>query len=132
MSNIFVSYSRQDKIVVDQIVNQLQDIGFTLWIDRFNIKGGSQWQLEITQAINDCRDFVLILSPDSDKSEYVRKELALALKSEKNVIPVFIKSFSLSPEIEQSLDGVQYIDIVSDYEIGIEKLKFSLGEGVNY
>ena len=49
--DIFISYSRRDKIRVDKVVEFLRYRGFTVWIDREGIEGGDKFRGIIANAI---------------------------------------------------------------------------------
>lgn len=47
MSQIFISYSRSDKSIVDEFINQLESAGHPVWVDREGIRGGEQWRRSV-------------------------------------------------------------------------------------
>jgi hypothetical protein len=49
--HIFVSYSRRDSAYVDELVTELEDRGFIVWIDR-SVEPGSEWITAIKAAID--------------------------------------------------------------------------------
>jgi hypothetical protein len=88
MGKIFISYSRKDKGFVDGLVQDLGENGFEVWIDREDIVGGERWRAQIVEAIRSCDAFLIILSPQSVASDNIAKELALAEKNKRRIIPV--------------------------------------------
>src|SRR5690349_19366240 len=90
MSHIFVSYSRKDSEFAYQLVNRLQRT-YRVWLDKQGISGGTDWENAIRLAIQDCAAIVVILSPDSIISDYVRFEYETALDSGKLVIPLLYR-----------------------------------------
>src|SRR5262245_7134367 len=95
MRHIFVSYSRTDGDVVDQIVARLEQDGFNVWIDREEVKAGELWHEAIVQAVDTAYAFILILSPGSAVSENVRKEVDLAESAHKELIPILLAPVEL-------------------------------------
>lgn len=92
MARVFISYSRSDSAVVDEIVAGLEyDGGFQVTIDRDDIHEGEQWKARIRNLITNADTVVFILSRQSATSEVVRWELELALKLSKRVLPVQIE-----------------------------------------
>ncbi|HEY9152444.1 MAG TPA: toll/interleukin-1 receptor domain-containing protein, partial [Anaerolineales bacterium] len=71
MGYIFISYSHKDKAYAHKLHHALIDQGFDAWIDD-RIDYGSRWPREIEKRLRDCVAFVLIMSPNSDESEWVQ------------------------------------------------------------
>ena len=122
MGHLFISYSRRDTDVVNQLVNQLETAGYETWIDLEGIRGGDQWRRQIVEAVESADVFILALSKDSVTSINVRKELDLAEGKGLRVIPVEIKSVAIPAELKYQLVGLQRIDLVSDFDAGFVKL----------
>jgi hypothetical protein len=51
VSEVFISYSRQDGNHVDLLTRKLEDAGHKVWLDRSAIEGGARWQEEIVRSI---------------------------------------------------------------------------------
>ena len=86
MSKIFISYSRQNTSFVDKLIEELEKRGLNVWVDRENIRGGTAWRAEISNAIRRSDTFIIVLSEQSALSDNVTKELALADKHKKTII----------------------------------------------
>jgi hypothetical protein len=59
MSDIFVSYKREDEVRVGRLVQALQDEGFDTWWDR-SLPGGESWRAEITKALEQAKCTVVV------------------------------------------------------------------------
>jgi len=127
MGNIFLSYSRKDKGIVERLKKRLEAAGHDVWIDIEDIRGGDQWRQAIAEAIGQADTFVLLLSSNAVKSDNVCKELNLAEENKSRVIPVAISSVAIPPEMQYQLAGVQRIDLATDFEHGLEQLLEALG-----
>ncbi len=57
------------------------------------------------EGIRDCKAFVLVLSPDADKSKYVREEVNKALELGKTIFPVIYRPAKWSGEFEVDSQG---------------------------
>lgn len=90
MSHIFVSYSRKDIEFVRKFVNRLQRT-YRVWWDKIGIHGGEDWEKAIQIGVKNCELMIVILSPDSVESDYVRFEYETALKQNKIVMPIVHK-----------------------------------------
>ena len=64
--HVFISYSRQDDIVMQRVVAFLQKKGIKVWLDKAEIPPGSPiWEIEIEKAIKETEAVVVLLSPDA-------------------------------------------------------------------
>lgn len=62
---IFISYAHEDKYLAIPLFKQLsagEGRKFKVWIDEKKLDGGAEYDMEIEQAINNCRVFMPILS----------------------------------------------------------------------
>ena len=67
--HIFISYSRADEAFVDGLIDKLHQKGLEVWLDRDSIEGGAAWRAAISEAIRECRAFLVVLSPNSVHSK---------------------------------------------------------------
>ena len=129
MGHVFVSYSRQDRAIVDSIVNQLEEAGLDIWIDREDIQPGRQWRMQIVKAIDTADSFVIHLSPHAAQSVNVRKELDLAEDApDPFVLPVMLENIQIPPEMRYHLAGTQRIEYYLDPEKKYQELENTLLE----
>jgi len=73
----FVSYSRADAGVAERLREQLHERGMDAWLDVEGIVGGEPWQARIIRAIEACKAFVFLVSPDSVCSRVCAEELVV-------------------------------------------------------
>ena len=112
MAKIFISYSRRDMDEVDSLIEVLESAKHDVWVDRQDIRAGAQWQTSIVQAIIEADYFILALSPNSIKSDNVRRELVIAANNQKQIIPICIEEDVEPPyEMQYQLAGLQRITI---------------------
>ncbi|MCL4880424.1 MAG: SUMF1/EgtB/PvdO family nonheme iron enzyme [Anaerolineae bacterium] len=74
MSDVFISYQRQSEAAARQLYEKLADAGFTVWQDVHNIRNTARWSVEIDRALRETERLILLLTPDSMKSEEVFNE----------------------------------------------------------
>lgn len=104
-SPIFISYSRIDRNYVEKLANDLRQHGFDVWMDD-RIDYGARWWQSIDQAILDCGAFVVVMTPDAEKSEWVHREILLAQRLRKPIFPLLLDGSNFSLLID-----TQYIDV---------------------
>src|SRR5688572_9477678 len=77
LGHVFLSYAAEDAAVARLLADDLSRLGFRVWWDRL-ISGGAQWGPEIERAIDDARAVVVLWSPASVASHFVRAEARTA------------------------------------------------------
>ena len=126
MTKLFISYARKDKEEIQPLVRDLRDLGFTVWIDISGIKGGAKWSTEIVKAITECDFFLLFISSASIESDSVSREVDLAYRNKKKIIPLKLEKVNIPPEWDYQTTGIQQIDCSeSNWE---SRLLVALGE----
>ena len=85
--DVFISYSREDSIVVDEIYQAIQSIGLNCFVDRVNIPVGANYVDYLRFAIKQCKVFLYIASRNSHNSKWGYYELSEFLK-EKDTVKV--------------------------------------------
>jgi formylglycine-generating enzyme required for sulfatase activity len=124
MPQVFISYSRKDIKFVERLVADLQSTGFTAWYDLSGLEGGTQWEKEIQDAIDQSQFFMAILSPNSLKSKWVLREFLYAEKKGVKVIPLQY----LLCELPMRLLDLQLIDVQGkNYDLNFKKILKALG-----
>ena len=82
-AHIFISHASKDDDFVKELRLKLEGHGLTVWVDSRNLRGGSKLKPEINDAIEQARQVIVVLSPHTQNSSWVRKEVQKALKVEK-------------------------------------------------
>src|SRR5215471_13493031 len=91
---IFLSHSTHDDAVVAVLREALESHNVSVWADSQRLSAGEALTPRIRQAIADAQHCVVLLSPRACTSEWVRKEIQLALEVQRSrsdgykVIPV--------------------------------------------
>ncbi|TAK14707.1 MAG: toll/interleukin-1 receptor domain-containing protein [Anaerolineae bacterium] len=106
---VFISYSRKDLEFVKRLAADLEARGLAVWLDKGDIHPGADWRKALVDAVTDCAAFLLVLSPDSVKSQYVQQELAMAEAHKKAIIPLFYRQTKVPPTVEAQIGDHQYI-----------------------
>lgn len=127
LKRIFVSYSHEDSRFVNLLTDSLAKEGYRVWIDSAALRGGDPFALDIRRAIQEARFFLVVLSNRSIQSEWVSREIALALerqtrKDDLRIIPLFIDD---SP-IPQDLRNLLGVDFRHDFGRGVHNLLLAL------
>lgn len=105
--DVFISYSSQDFDEVNNVKHILETNGISCWMAPRSIPTGSSYAKEIPVAIRNCKVFLLTVSSRSQKSQWVPKEISLALSECKCVIPFVIEDCILTDIFNFFLTDVQ-------------------------
>lgn len=85
----FISYGRADsKAFVMQLNDRLTAAGLNIWFDFEDIPIGVDYQNQIDDGIEKADNFLFIISPHSINSPYCRKEIELAVRCNKRIVPL--------------------------------------------
>jgi hypothetical protein len=109
--DVFISYSRKDQEFVNRLASDLNEKVTGVWFDQSDIQAGQRWRDQIEQGIRDCKVVILVLSPDSVASQYVKQEINLALEKRKRIIPILYRPVNLTGSLKDLVDETQYIDL---------------------
>jgi hypothetical protein len=94
MSDVFVSYDKEDRLRAKLFVEILQDKGWTVFWDQFIKPGGDPWYETIEKELTNARCVIVLWSKDSIKSIWVREE-ALEALNRRILVPVLIDPVSI-------------------------------------
>ena len=89
LNNAFISYGRADsKEFAKKLHDRLAQEGLKVWFDFNDIPLGVDYQNQIDEGIEQADNFLYIIAPHSVNSPYCGKEVDLALKRNKRIIPL--------------------------------------------
>jgi hypothetical protein len=100
MGHIFISYKREDVVQARQVRQALRAEGFHVWWDE-DLQGGQQWAAAIDSALLDASVVVVLWSPLSVQSDWVKHEASIA-KSRRILVPATIDAFCRGPSLQFS------------------------------
>lgn len=107
---VFISYSEADEKWVRPLRSRLAEEGFEVWNSASDIAPGDNWLLKSGKALQTADAMIVLLSPDSAKSDWVRSEIEYALSSPQfrgRVIPLLIKPTEDVPWILHKLHFIR-------------------------
>lgn len=121
---VFVSHSHVDQPFVERLVRVLRDHRVPYWYSDTDIKGARQWHDEIGIALRRCDWFILILSPDSVASIWVKRELLYALQHERfegRIAPVVYRECDYQ-QLSWTLPQLEIVDFTGSFDDGCREL----------
>ncbi len=75
---VFVSYSRLDEGTVDRVVQEIEQAGCLVWIDRGRLNGIERYAAPIVRAIKSSQVMALMCSRNAFQSDHVIREVYVA------------------------------------------------------
>ena len=89
MPDIFISYGRKEsKYFATKLHDKLMAEGYDVWFDQNDIPLGVDFQEQIDEGILNAHNFIYIIAPHAVASIYCLKEIHLAVKYNKRIIPI--------------------------------------------
>jgi hypothetical protein len=107
---VFICYSSADRDVAQAVCEALETAHVRCWIAPRDIPPGSNYGRAIVDAINSCRVVLLILSPRSNHSVHVLREIQLAVDRKARIIPLRTEDVAPSRDLEYFVSSCQWFD----------------------
>lgn len=130
MTSVFISYSRKDRAAADHIAAELRNCGTEVFIDYQKLIAGEDFIGRLGKEIENREYFLLIVSPHSVASKWVKAEVSWALHNNKTIIPVLLEPANITDFFFLvSLEQVDFQRWNEDGDIkdSIAKLKKAIG-----
>lgn len=129
-TRVFVSHSHADNDFTERIVLDLTRYGAQVWVDRQGIHDGSLME-RINEGLSDAEWLVLVQTPASLSSHFVRAEVNAALTRVmsglmQGVLPV-IASPCAPQDVPPLWQTLLYYDATQDYSTAFTQLVHALG-----
>ena len=86
MADIFISYAKADRLLVERLSASLEAGGWTVWFDRA-LSAGENYRDEIGRELAQARAVIVVWTSNSVGSDFVRAEAGRA-KADSRLIPV--------------------------------------------
>lgn len=119
--HVFLSYSRRDSDVMRLIEESLSMARLTVWTDEGIEPGTEEWERAIKETMRSCGCFVVILSPDAEKSIWVNREIAYADMIGLRIFPILARGTE-EDAIPIRLITHNFTDIRDTYDLPMGRL----------
>jgi tetratricopeptide (TPR) repeat protein len=120
---VFISHSSLDReIVKREIISPLQAHGVDTWYSTEDIQTTSEWERQIRNALTKCEWFLVVLSPRSVESAWVRREVHWAVMKRTNKIITVMLENCEPEDLHLGLLPIQYIDFREGNKEALERL----------
>lgn len=110
--DVFISYRRDGGEYTAKILkDRLEDLGYRVFFDVESLRSGD-FNEKLYSVIEECQDFILILSPNSlercsNEDDWVQAEIIHAIKCKKNIIPIMLRGFQFPEILPEEIDIIR-------------------------
>jgi hypothetical protein len=112
----FISYGRADSLAFAIKLHQrLLEHGLEIWFDKNDIPYGVDYQNQIDDGIEKADNFLFIIAPHSVNSPYCLKEIELAIRRNKRIIPL-LHVEQISQETWQQRNPGKDLSVWQEYQ----------------
>ncbi len=131
---VYISYTRADFSSAQMIRDILGEASIPVFIDSKSLDFGMDYAASIANAIKECQLMIVVISNQSITSQWILKEVKIALQAHKVILPILIEEISQSdfPLEFRTLDYLLLRDVLKSPNILISKIQTnnSLKEGI--
>jgi hypothetical protein len=123
-NEVFLSHSNVDRDFASLLADILRRHGVPVWYSETNILGAQQWHDEIGAALKRCDWLVVVLSPNSVRSVWVKREVLFSLNDQRyadRIIPVIYQPCDYD-HLSWTLSLLQMVDFSADCDDGFRSL----------
>lgn len=113
--SVFVSHSSRDRHFVQHyLLPVLKQNGVSPWHSEEDIQTADEWERKVVKALKDNDWFLVVMSPNSIESDWVRAEVHWAVEERRGrVIPVLLATCNPA-DLHLRLLNIQYVDFRHD------------------
>lgn len=126
--DIFISYSRTDIKLAEEIQQTLEKFGLRCFRDTSNIHVSEDWIDVLSDRIMDSKIFLLLGSSNAYRSKWTKREVLFADNNHRQIVPYMIDNAQLPPRLSFLLGNINQRSM-SDYPIEqlVDELKGLIG-----
>jgi len=123
MPKVFLSHWSGDRsFLQDELIPLLASGGIETWYAPDDIATADEWERKIVAGLQACDWFLIVLTPHSVRSDWVRAEVHWAMEHRKGrVVPVLLSDCDMV-DLHLKLTRIQYVDFRQPRELSRAKL----------
>ena len=130
---LFLSHNSNNRRFAAKLARVLRAHGIPVWYSDTSITGAQEWNDKITEALDRCDWFAVVLSPQAAQSKWVKREVIYALGADQyndKIVPILYRPCDFR-KISFALNTIQYVDFRADHQNGYRNLLRIWGIGYN-
>lgn len=96
---VFISHSSLDAWIAKVMAEKIEALGAKCWLDEKDLAGGDIIAENIIRGIDACHEAIVLISPNSVKSQWVPFEIGGVRAQHKRVTPILnnVKPLQMAP-----------------------------------
>ena len=122
MKKVFISYSRKDSFVAQEVYRFLGNKGIPCWIDIYDIQPGAPYARAIMQGLKESSAMIVIYSKNTNDSDDILNEIDQAHSSKMAIYPFLLDDSEMSQELSYYLKRRQWINAYPDFRLQLTTL----------
>jgi TPR repeat protein len=122
VASVFLSHASKDKKVAETICQAVESRGIDCWMSTRDVHPGENFQEAIVRAIRSCKVMLFVFSANSNNSDEVKKEIALAGQNKLFVIPVRVEDVAPNEALLYEFATRQWINMFADWESSLDEV----------
>jgi hypothetical protein len=121
---IFISYNHKDHDQATNVLHHLQQLSpeYEIWFDRHNIALGEHLSDKIVDGLKGSDYYLVLLSENSSKSDWVKREISLAFELSKSKQLALVPMLIDDTEVPLEFKGLLYVDARRSFQDGLNRL----------
>lgn len=120
MGYAFISYSSKNQASADAMRELFKRHKIDTWMVPYDIPAGSEYAEVLYDALTGCSCLVLMLTNVSQNSQWVKKEVNIAITNGKTIIPVKLEDVELNSSMKLYLNDQQIVAVQVIEENSVE------------
>lgn len=111
--DVFLSHASVDKAAADAACHALESAGVRVWMAPRDVVPGTPYGRAIIEAIKASRLMVVIFSHEANASEHVAREVELAARERKPLLPMRVAAVAPSDELLYFMGRAHWLDALT-------------------
>lgn len=107
---VFISHSSLDVWIATMMAEKITALGAECWLDEKDLSGGDIIAEQIIRGIDACHEAIVLISPNSVRSQWVPFEIGGVRAQHKQVTPILN---NVKPEEMAPMHDIRAIDLNS-------------------
>jgi len=119
---LFISYSSRDAEVADAVTTALVAADVPCWYAPVSMESDASFAAKIMNALHDCLAVAVLVSPNSDESDHVSREITIADQLCKKILPVRIANFMPQKALCYFTRSTNFLEWHLDHDAAVAKI----------
>ncbi|MBS0384918.1 MAG: toll/interleukin-1 receptor domain-containing protein [Proteobacteria bacterium] len=111
VNGVFICFAWANAATVMPVIEAAKQRGRVVWMDGKAEGGADGWAGEIARAIRGAADVVVMCSKAAFESDHVKREIYLADRYRKRLVPVLIEDAAPPEDFEYFFAGAQFLKL---------------------